>query len=357
MTGKERIARQLNHQKVDRIGAYEAFWSQTLQKWENEGKIAPGTDLHEHFAFDLDVCGAIRYGLHPEREEIILEEDEETKIVLTPNNARLRRHKLHATTPENLGYDITCQADWLERAKPLLKAEPGRLNFEAYRLAKAKAERNGTFFCWAGINVFECIHPICGHENMLIGMALEPDWVRDMAETYAQLNIDLLDMLIAAEGKPDAIWYYEDLGFKQRPFMSPAMYRELLMPAHKKTFDHAHALGLKVILHSCGFVEPLLPSLLEAGIDCLQAIEVKAGMDLLRIYRNYGDRIALMGGLDVRPVTANDRPAILRELESKIPIARQNYGYILHSDHSIPENTEYETYQFFLEQGRRLGTY
>jgi uroporphyrinogen decarboxylase len=86
-------------------------------------------------------------------------------------------------------------------------------------------------------------------------------------------------------------------------------------------------------------------------------MEVKAGMDLLRIYEHFGDKIALMGGLDVRPVASNDLDGIRRELEAKIPFVKRNNGFILHSDHSIPESTEYETYQYFLELGRELGTY
>ena len=76
-----------------------------------------------------------------------------------------------------------------------------------------------------------------------------------------------------------------------------------------------------------------------------------------RIYEHFGDKIALMGGFDVRPVASNDRDGIRRELEAKIPFVKRNNGFILHSDHSIPESTEYETYQYFLELGRELGTY
>ena len=48
---------------------------------------------------------------------------------------------------------------------------------------------------------------------------------------------------------PDGIWFYEDMGFKERPFMSPEMYRELIMPAHKKTIQFAHDRNLPVIMN------------------------------------------------------------------------------------------------------------
>lgn len=67
------------------------------------------------------------------------------------------------------------------------------------------------------------------------------------------------------------------MGYKGSPFMSPRMYRSLIMPAHIETIAYAKARGLPVIMHSCGYVEPLLPHMIEAGIDCLQVLEVKAG--------------------------------------------------------------------------------
>jgi uroporphyrinogen decarboxylase len=189
---------------------------------------------------------------------------------------------------------------------------------------------------------------------MLMGMGLDPDWVRDMCNVYSELTINLMEVLFAGEGKPDGIWFFEDMGFKFKPFMSPSMYKEIILPAHKRTFDYAHSLGLAVIVHSCGFVEPLVPGLIEAGMDCLQAMEVKAGMDLVRLKRTYGDKIAFMGGMDVRTLVSNDFDAVRAELNNKLPIAREGGGYCLHSDHSIPDQVEYDTYRFFLETALKI---
>ena len=204
---------------------------------------------------------------------------------------------------------------------------------------------------WSGVNVFEIMKDVVGHVYMLEGMALDPDWVRDMALTYAQLTVDLQEILFAEEGWPDGIWYYEDMGFKQHPFISPRMYRQIVQPAHALSFGYAKTHGKPVVVHSCGYVEPLLPGMIEAGIDCLQVIEVKAGMDLLKLYNDFGDRIAFMGGIDVRALYTNDRAIIDAELEAKIPTVMQNYGYALHSDHSIPYTVYYDTYQYFIEKG------
>ena len=111
-----------------------------------------------------------------------------------------------------------------------------------------------------------------------------------------------------------------------------------------------------MIVHSCGYVEPLLPGLIEAGMDCLQAMEVKAGMDLPRLFQRFGDRISFYGGVDVRVLISNDRAVIDAEMEEKIlPVVSGGGGYVLHSDHSEPPEINYDTMCYFVERGRRLG--
>ncbi len=147
------------------------------------------------------------------------------------------------------------------------------------------------------------------------------------------------------------------MGFKERPFMSPQMYDEIIKPYHEKTVGFMKSLGLPVIMHSCGYIEPLIPGMIEAGIDCLQVIEVKAGMDLLKLVDEFGDRLSFMGGMDVRTLYSNDKKIIEKELKSKLPMAMKYNGYALHSDHSIPETVDYDSYKYFIDIGKELGTY
>lgn len=357
MTSRERMGNLLQRKPVDRIGLYEHFWSDTQREWAAKGKIKEDEILQTHFDFDIVGSGWPKLMADLEFEPVVLEETEETIVVKDGNGATLRRHKLHASTPEHIDFDVKGREAWEEQIKPLLTPDRKRIDFEGYRKVKNYARDNNKFFVWQGVNVFECMHPVTGHEYMLMGMALDPDWVKDMVNTYSELIVNLQEILFAEEGKPDGIWYYEDMGFKQRPFMSPAMYHEIIKPGHIKTISYAKSLDLPVIMHSCGFVEPLLPGMMEAGIDCLQVIEVKAGMDLLRIYEDYGDDLSLMGGIDVRTLYSNDRAVIDKELESKIPTVMKKFGYTLHSDHSIPNTVDYETYRYFIEKGLELGTY
>lgn len=357
MTSHERMENTLRRKPVDHIAVVINPWEATIRKWREEGYLSADEDVYEHFGQDLRTGGWINSIADPAFEPLVLEETEETILTLNGNGAKLRRHKLHDSTPEHVAFAVQDRQGWLELIKPrLLDVDERRLPYEKYIRERSLAAEKQRYFCWAGIAPFEQIHPMCGHENMLVGMALDPDWVKDMVMTYARFTLMHLETLFAKAGKPDALYFFEDMGFKFRPFMSPAMYREIVQPGHRLLFDFAHGHGLPVIVHSCGFVEPLVPGLIEAGMDCLQAMEVKAGMDLLRLFRRFGDRIAFFGGIDTRTLISNDRHKIETELLEKIPpIIQAGGSYILHSDHSEPPEVEYSTMQFFVNRGKEIG--
>jgi uroporphyrinogen decarboxylase len=357
MTSHERIRNILQRKPVDRIGIFEHFWGDTHKKWTGEGHLTEGESLEDHFGFDLELCWPSHLVAKLDYEPEVVEETDETILTRDGNGAVLRRHKLHDGTPEHVDFLVKDRAAWEEHIKPHLTPDRRRINFEAYREAKAHAAAADRFFCWSGVNVFELMHPVCGHEHMLTGMLMDPDWVKDMIATYSDLTVSLMEILFAEEGYPDGVWFYEDMGFKQRPFISLDMYREFIQPAHKKTLNLAKAKGVPVIMHSCGYVAPLVPGMIESGIDCLQVIEVKAGMDLLQLYRDFGERLSFMGGIDVRVLYTNDKSTIDAELEMKIPEVKNHFGYVLHSDHSIPDQVDYDSYRYFVDRGLELGAY
>ena len=357
MTSYERFVAVLDHKPVDQTPIAVSPWGRTVERWRDEGHIGPQEDVGEHFGQDIRSGGWLSSVADLDFEPKVLEETEETVLTLDGNGAMLRRHKLHDSTPEHVDFTVKDRAGWEEHVRPhLVDLDRRRIPFENYRNAKKFAAEKQRYFTWGGVAPFEQIHPVCGHEYMLMGMALDPDWVKDMAVTYAQMTINHLEVLFAEEGAPDGLFFYEDMGFKEKPFMSPGMYEALIQPAHAMLFGYAHSLGCKVIVHSCGYVEPLVPGMIEAGMDCLQAMEVKAGMDLPHLFERFGERISFYGGVDVRALISNDRAQIDAEMDAKIlPVVTGGGGYILHSDHSEPPDIDYETMVYFIERGRKLG--
>ena len=355
MTHRERFLGALNRQSLDRLPWGDGLWANTRERYIAEKQLGEDEDVITHFDMSWRTAGWLNSTARLNDEKII-EETDETKLVKNGNGATLRWWKHKAGTPEHVDFEVKDRAGWEADIKPhLVETDRARIPFDGYRAAKARAAEEGRAFGWAGVAPFEQIHPMCGHEYMLMGMALDPDWVTDMVQTYAELTINHLKVLFAEEGAPDFFWFYEDMGFKERPFMSPVMYEALVQPGHAKLFEYAHSLGCKVMVHSCGFVEPLVPGLVDAGMDCLQAMEVKAGMDMPRIAQTFGDRLTFCGNLDIRLLAANDRAAIDAELEKKIkPILNMGSSFIVHTDHSIPPDVDHDTLKYFFERGSTI---
>ena len=168
MTGKERIQRILNHEKVDRIGLYEHFWGDTQKEWVAQGKVRPDDDFADVFGFDMAEHWAFNLMADLDFVPQKMAEDEDTVTMLDGTGATLRRHKFHDTTPEHIDFAIKTREDWDARIKPLLTPDPRRIDFEGYRKAKARAEKAGRFFVWSGVNVFESIHPVTGDRKSVV---------------------------------------------------------------------------------------------------------------------------------------------------------------------------------------------
>ena len=100
-----------------------------------------------------------------------------------------------------------------------------------------------------------------------------------------------------------------------------------------------------------------MPMLIEAGFDCFEPLEVKAGMDLVELKKSFGDVISFMGGIDVRAMAHPDPKVIEEEMATKLPVAVKGGGYIFHSDHSVPHNVSFKQYEHTIELAKKYGTY
>jgi uroporphyrinogen decarboxylase len=196
-----------------------------------------------------------------------------------------------------------------------------------------------------------------GDEITLMAMVEEPEWVQDVSRTFTAQTIRNLDAIVGSGIQPDGLWIYGDMAFKSGTMCSPGMYEELFWPDHKRLADWAHAHDMKLIYHTDGDVNGVIDLYLAAGFDCLQPLEVKASMDIRELCPRYGDRLALFGNVDVMTMITNDRILIEREIREKLTAGKATRGYIYHSDHSIPPQVSWQTYQEIIELVGKYGDY
>lgn len=352
MTSHERCLRMYQHKEADRVPITDSPWEATIERWRKEGMPAD-VDWRDFFGIDTHV--SVWVDNSPRYPGKVVEETPEYITRTTNWGATIRNWKHAGGVPEFLDFTITSSDKWREAKKRMTlsrdRIDWGRLErqYPAWRRKGAWIE--GGF--WFG---FDVTHSwAVGTERFLMALVEDPDWCMDMFNTYLDLDIAIFEMVLAEGYTVDAISWPDDLGFKDHQFMSVSMYREMLKPVMKRAVDWAHSRGIYTRLHSCGNVMPFVPEFVEIGIDCLNPLEVKAGMDPLALKKRYGDTLALNGGLNAAVWDQFDK--FEAEMRHLIPELKKGGGYIFSSDHSVPSSVSLETFRRTVELAKELGSY
>ena len=353
MTTKERVSRMFEHKEADRVPITDSPWQGTILRWQREG-MPEGMHWDEYF--DVDRFANIGVDVSPRYPIEVKEQTEEYKIYTTSYGVTIRERKgIIDSTPEFLSYKIIDADSWRDAKRRMVPSDD-RIDW-AYLEANYKKWRsegrwiNGNF--WFGYDVLHSW--ASGMETVLVAMAQDPDWVVDAFNHYLDMSIALFERVWQKGYEFDAIFWCDDMGYKHTPFFSTRMYRELLKPVHKRAVEWAHAKGIKAELHSCGYVEPLLPDILDCGVDALNPIEVKAGMNPVAIKEKYGDRLVLHGGINA---VLWDKPELIEEeIRRVLPQVMKGGGYIFSSDHSIPNSVSLEDFRRIVALVKEIGKY
>lgn len=352
MTCKERFSRMFQHKEADRVPIFDSPWAGTIARWEREG-MPKGMDWRDYF--DTDKVSTISVDITPRYEEKVLEETDDYRIVTSEWGVTMKQFKEQDSTPEFLDFTVTTPEAW-EKAKARMTVSKDRIAWKRLEQDYAKWQQEGHWIegmFWFG---FDVTHSwTVGTETMLIAMIEEPEWVEDMFDTYLDRSIQHFNMIWDAGYRFDSIFWYDDMGYKNTPFFSNEMYRSLLQKYHKKAVAWAHDHGIYARLHSCGDIMPLLPDIMDTGIDALNPIEIKAGMDVFKIKQDYGDRLVLHGGINA--VLWDDKEAIVEAIRQAVPVLKENGGYIFASDHSIPNSVSLENMRSIINTVKEVGKY
>jgi hypothetical protein len=361
LTSRDRVNRMFAREDHDRVPRYETCWGETLDRWMAEGLEAGNREeamerVLEHL--DADLHSLCWYWPHPYpgREEVI-REDADTRVIKGPSGTIERYWKRKSGTPEHIGWECDGRDVWENRYKPAMMEQGVTLDVEPVREQFAKARRAGKWSFLAGVSAFEVIRKVIGDEMFMMTLIDEPDWIEDMARVSTECVLRNYQAVLDAGVRPDGMWIYDDMAFKTMTFCSPAMYREIIRPQHKRLADFAHRNGMRMIFHSDGDLRGVIPDFIEAGIDCLQPLEAKASMDIRELAPAYGDRLALFGNVDVMQLLTNDLERIEREVTGKLAAGMATKGYIFHSDHSVPPQVSWDTYRHIIRLVERHGWY
>jgi uroporphyrinogen decarboxylase len=351
MTMHERMTRMYEHREADRCPIVDGPWPSTIERWQREGMPADA-DWIDYLGVDRIV--SIGVDNSPRFPVEVLEETDEHIVHTNEWGLTKKDFRDRHSTPQRLEYRVKDPDAWAE-AKERMQPDPSRVDWDRLRRNYRSWREQGAWISAAFWYGFEVTYSHMVGPDLFLAMVEQPEWVLDMVNTYLDLCITMFEMVWDAGYHFDQVNTWNDMGFKGKQFMSVQMYRDLFKPADRRLAEWAHQRGLKMHYHSCGNINPLVPELIDAGIDLLNPMEVKAGMDPLQLKSDYGDKLAFHGGLNA--LLYREPEKMWAEMERVIPVMKTNGGYIIATDHSIPDNASLDTYRHFVVLAKKLGSY
>lgn len=166
--------------------------------------------------------------------------------------------------------------------------------------------------------VFEVAWFLRGLERFLTDLAAEPRWAESFLDKVLELKVAYWEAALAELGEyVDVVNEADDVAGQHNLLMSPRMYRRSIKPRHRQLFAciKRAAPHVKLLFHSCGAVRPLIPDLIEIGVDILNPVQISAsGMAPLELKRAFGKEVCFWGGgVDTQGVLCRGTAAEVRE--------------------------------------------
>jgi len=169
-----------------------------------------------------------------------------------------------------------------------------------------------------------------------------------LIEIYGKVIARVLDF-----PRVEMVMGSDDMGFKTGTLISPEDLREFVLPGHKRLADMAHDAGKPYLLHSCGNLEAIMEDLIDyVGIDAKHSFE-DAIMPVVDVKQTYGDRIAVLGGMDVDFLCRADEEAVRKRTRATLEQCMPGGGYCLGTGNSVANYIPLENYLAMLDEGRR----
>ncbi len=201
-------------------------------------------------------------------------------------------------------------------------------------------------------HILEMITFLLGYETFCFKMVDEPDLVEALSQRVGEFYVDYTRTMCDFSCVPIA-WGSDDMGFRSGTLASPDYLGKKVLPWHKKCAEVAHAKGRPYLLHNCGNLEKIMDVLIDdVGIDAKHSFEDSI-MPVTEVYRKYGSRIAILGGIDVDFLCRADENAIRKRVRETLDICMQGTGYCLGTGNTVANYIPIQNFLAMLDEGRR----
>jgi len=343
------------------------FWDETIPEWKKQGLPDRVTrkNAADFFGLDVSLGGGDRNwntacdaGLCPAFEDKILEDREDHELVQQNDGVRVLRKKFMGSIPHPESHLLADRASWEEHYKwRLYPGTPERFPTGPEwdrRTALWRDPRRDHPIVLPGGSLYGWLRNWMGVENLSLLVYDDPELFEEMVTTITDCILGVLERILATGAQFEACAMWEDMCYNAGPLLSPAHFKEFLVPNYKRITTLLRRHGVDVVWVDCdGLIDQLLPLFLEAGVNCMFPIEVGTwGADVVKFRRQYGRDLLLMGGFD-KHILARSKDAITHEIERLAPLVEEG-GFIPMPDHRVPPDVPLENYIHYCDTARTI---
>lgn len=362
-TDLERFEACMNYAPADRRPNHElGVWAQTRLRWQRENPEAT-RDFGWRWFYEEPALGLdrrdyvpINYGFIPPYERQVLERTAEYEIVRNEKGI-VTKALIEGTVDgqrmcmdQYLEFPLRGPEDFPDIARRLVPALPERYPPDLEERLAAWRQRDYVLVLGencAANGFYWRARELMGTEALSYAWYDHPKLMHQLMELYAELIIETSRPVLE---KIDVEYFVlnEDMSMKAGPLLSPATYRTFIFPHLKRmvTFFRDH--GVKhFAIDTDGDPTPLIPLLMDAGVDVLWPLERAAGMDPVLLRQKYGRSLRLWGGVDKRVLTQGPE-AIRAHLRTMIPLIEEG-GFIPTVDHTVPPDVSWDNFRYYMD--------
>lgn len=343
MKSRERTLAAINHRETDRLPIDFLARDETVRSLSKHFKAACFEELLEILNVDLRGVGP----LFPHTASPLCYADPTVRVATEPkHNQRVyydiwgvgfvEKHAQDATYMD-LCHSPLADKDSLDgiRDYPFPTAD-----MWDYSTIRAQAERHRNHFVWAhSRGFFEISWFMRGMNNFLVDMMVNPEYAELLMDCIAEYLISRTVRILeaAGDGTIDCVELNDDVGSQNGLLISPDLWRQFVKPRMKRMIDRFSGYGVKIRYHSCGGIRPIIPDLIEIGVDILNPVQCLARrMDLRELKDAYGRDLTFNGGIDTQELMPHKRgEEYEQEVRAILRMMGRNGGYIMAPAHAI----------------------
>ena len=330
MNGKQRVHAALRREPVDRVPVFMWFHPQTAQRLARLLEI-PASRLAEAMGDDVRQTWVNNnYAM----EGIVHEREGESHLDFWG-----------VKWTRQLGFNQITGFPLVQasREEILRYRFPTEHLPELLRLMLPVLESGQDYFIGCDVSpcVFEMYWRLRGMENAILDIATDPGLAHEMFRRCADFAIEL-SQAACAQFALDWLWTGDDVASQLSMLMSPQTWRSLIKSDLARVAAVGKRKGLWVAYHCCGALKPIIPDLIEIGIDVLNPVQCTCpGMDPLDLKAEFGNQLCFMGGVDTQGVLPSGTVKEVRRATARLieGMTSDGGGYILAASHTIPPET------------------